>query len=84
MSVGGRIIEIQPMHTDSGKPVIRLWVVDRHDTETCVYAEPFERRDGPFLGDEVWWQSGRIYFDQDRRWLTKVGYSFAARHTGER
>ena len=80
MSVGGRIIEIRAMSvkTDDGadRCVARLWVVDRNGTETCVYAEPAEVM--PALGDEVWWQSGKIFFDGDKRHLVKVGYSFQA------
>ena len=77
MSVGGRIIEIQPMRLmESGSDVVRLWVVDRNGDETCVYAEPQTRM--PALGEEVWWQSRRIYFDGDRQHLEKVGYSFSA------
>lgn len=83
MSVGGRLIEILPMRLpESGRDVVRLWVVDRPYSpggigdETCVYAEPAEIM--PKLGEVVWWQSGRIYFDQDRRELKKVGFSFPA------
>ncbi len=79
MSVGGRIIEIQPMQITAGihpgrkQDVVRIAVMDRHD-ETCVYAEPAEFM--PKLGDEIWWQGDRIFFDNDRRWLKKIAYSF--------
>lgn len=83
MSVGGRLIEILPMRLpESGREVLRLWVVDRpsgspgFNDETCVYAQPQESL--PAIGDEVWWQSGKIYFDRDRQHLVKVGYSFTA------
>ncbi|WP_107351958.1 hypothetical protein [Methylobacterium sp. Leaf361] len=83
MSVGGRLIEILPMRLpDSGTDVLRLWVVAKnaggpgvHD-EICVYAEPQENL--PKLGDEVWWQGRRIYFDGDRQHLVRIGYSFPA------
>jgi len=80
MSVGGRIIEIRHMsvRTDRGenRQVVRLWCVDRNANETCVYAEP--AKDMPDIGGEIWWQSGKIFFDQDRKFLTKVGNSFRA------
>lgn len=81
--VGGRIIEIQPMRIIAGPypgkltDVVRLWVHNDPDDELAVYAEPAEIM--PVLGDEIWWQSGRIYFDKDRRSLRKVGYSFDPR-----
>ena len=67
--VGGWIIDIW-----HGRQKVRLWCVDRHGDELCVYVEPFE--DGPGLGDEIWWQCGRVMFDRDRRTLRKIGYSF--------
>lgn len=77
MSVGGRLIDMTPMRlAESGRAVVRLWVVDSYSAEVCVYAEPQESM--PALGDEIWWQSGRIMFDRDRQTLRKVGYSFSA------
>lgn len=75
MSVGGRLIEIRPMRHEGGDDVLRLWVVDRQGDETYVYAAPQDSV--PKLGDEVWWQAGRIIFDGDRQTLRKVGFSFA-------
>lgn len=81
MSVGGRLIEIIPMRLEDGDDVLRLWVVDRSsgspgfNDETCVYAKPQEKL--PAIGDQVWWQSGKIYFDGDCQHLVKIGYSFA-------
>lgn len=78
MSVGGKIIEKVPKTLEDGRHVIRYWVVDEYRPgwfdETCVYAEPSESE--PRLGDEIWWQAGKIYFDADKQQLTKVGYSF--------
>ncbi len=82
MSVGGRLIEILPMRAEDGDEVVRLWVVDRPRSscgvgdETCVYVEPQAAM--PSLGEEVWWQCGKVYFDNDRRHLKKLGASFAA------
>ena len=78
VSVGGYIIEIVRMTvaSDYGTPreVMRIWVVDKYD-ETCVYAEPAEVM--PRVGEQCWWQGSKIYFDRDRRFLKKVGYSFS-------
>ncbi len=87
MSVGGRLIEIQPMTvlTDSGnrRHVVRLWAVDREGEETCVYVEP-GAAEMPKLGDMVWWQAGKVYFEKDiglptgpTKHLAKIGGSFS-------
>lgn len=73
--IGGRVIETVMTFTPGGRLVRRLWVVDGQD-ELCVYAEPYEDGDGPAVRDAVWWQSGRIYFDNDKRSVRKVGFSF--------
>jgi hypothetical protein len=82
MSVGGRIIEMRPMRIFAGsypdareQDVVRIAVIDRED-ELCVYAAPADVM--PKLGDEIWWQADKIYFDNDRRTLRKVAYSFSA------
>ena len=82
MSVGGKLLEIKPMRLDSGREVVRLWVIATdaggpgvHD-EVCVYAEP--QASMPKLGEGVWWQGGQIMFDGDRQTLRKVGFSFPA------
>ena len=75
--VGGRLIEISYL----GDCIVRLWCVGSQSgelfDECCVHAEvPY---DGvmPALGDEIWWQSGKIYFDGDKRYLVKVGNSYS-------
>lgn len=79
MSVGGYLIEMRPMRLpETGRDVVRLWCMDRHGDEVCVYAEPQDSM--PKLGDQVWWTCGRILFDNDRQHLRKVGYSFSAGH----
>lgn len=81
MGVGGKIIEMQPMrivageHPGKEQDVVRIAVLDGQD-EICVYAEPAETM--PKLGEAIWWQAGKIYFDNDRRTLRKVAYSFRA------
>ncbi len=72
--VGGRVIEIST--TAFGKDgVSRYWCVDRNGDECAVFGE--DPNDGiiPNIGDEIWWQSGKIYFNKDRRSLVKVGNS---------
>lgn len=85
VSVGGKIIEIREMTITagdySGKPtrVKRLWCLDArngYNDETCVYAEWYLDGNGPKLGEEVWWQSGKIFFNNDSRTVRKVAYSF--------
>lgn len=84
--VGGTVIETQRMTISWGcypnnhqAEVIRLWCVgsgcEAYD-ETCVYAEPYADGEGPKVGDQVWWQAGWIYFDNDKKRVRKVGYSF--------
>lgn len=83
MSVGGTILEIKPyVLTDPDneaykESVIRIWVIDpKHHDETIVYAEP--QKVLPKMGDSVWWQGGKIFFDNDKQQLKKVGYSHPA------
>jgi len=78
--VGGTVIEARHMRTEGGRNVIRLWCVDKMD-ECAVYAA-IDGADGvPIVGDRIWWQSGIIYFDGDRRTARKVGYSFDPRQS---
>ncbi len=82
MSVGGRIIEIGPyVLWDKDDPkvrrdVIRIWVIDRENVETIVYAEPAAEL--PRHGEEIWWQAGTIFFANDHCKLKKVAYSHSA------
>jgi len=69
--VGGWIIQIAQI-----KPgVTELWCVDRRGDETAVKVKT--QADMPSVGDEVWWQSGKVYFDNDRRQLIKIANSYA-------
>ena len=80
MSVGGRLIEMRPYTLrDRDNPafsrdVLRLWVVDRSGDETIVYADP-SADVLPVIGDDIWWQAGKIYFNQDKNSLVKIAYS---------
>lgn len=79
MAVGGRLIEIAThILRDVDSPeyrrdVIRLWVIDRDGDETIAYAEPAEEM--PRLGENIWWQAGKIFFDSDRKYLVKIANS---------
>ena len=75
--VGGWIIQIQQV----APGVSELWCVDRHGNETAVKVQI--EFDMPSVGDEVWWQSGRVYFDKDRKSLAKVGYSYSKETTND-
>ncbi len=70
--VGGRIIQIE----EKRPGVTQLWCVNGGD-ECAVDVETAPAM--PLLGDEVWWQSGKVYWDRDRRELRKVGYSYDPR-----
>lgn len=76
--VGGTVIEALRMRDGAGRDVIRLWCVDNMD-ECAVYADPASSDGVPSVGDRIWWQSGVIYFDQDKRTARKIGYSFDPR-----
>lgn len=76
--IGGHVIEIKPQRlvldgllTD----VLRIWVMDSHGDELCVYGLVCGN-EGPSLREAVWWSSGFIFYDCDRKKLHKVGYSF--------
>lgn len=71
--VGGRIISKTP----KGNGIVQLWCVEAQNgsTDECA-VDVLEAPVMPMIGDEIWWQSGKVYFDSDRRELEKVGYSY--------
>lgn len=71
--VGGWIIEITPQ----GEGRSRIWCVDRTGDECAVIVRNAPVM--PNIGDEVWWQAGKVYFDNDKRELEKIAYSFDPR-----
>lgn len=75
--VGGWIIDISPVSPG----VSRLWCVDSLGNELAVNVKDAPAM--PLLGDEVWWQSGKVYWDNDRRELRKIGYSYDPRRAQE-
>lgn len=76
MSVGGNIIEMEPVTLESGDKAIRLRVMDpTYQDETYVHAQPWPEGLGPAMGEMVWWQGGKIYFNRDQCWVRKLGNS---------
>lgn len=79
MTVGGRIIEIKRVtqrdadNPDFSRDAIQIWVVDLHGDETIVFAKPQDAL--PNIGDDIWWQARKIFFDGDKKFLWKLGYS---------
>ena len=72
MSVGGRIIEIRTVSDTEAA----LWVYDvgpSGETETCVHVETAPAM--PLIGDNIWWQGGSVFWDNDRLELRKIGNS---------
>jgi hypothetical protein len=82
--IGGKIIQIA-RHGDR----IELWCVDPHDAsgvsktgihDECRVSVYTEDYDAPAVGDDVWWQAGKVYWTPaNRRFvdkpLIKAGYS---------
>jgi hypothetical protein len=80
--VGGQIIEIMPKGaTSDGRAISRLWCVDTNGDECAVHV--VDEPTMPMLGDAIWWQSGKVYWDKDRRELSKIGYSYDPRATAK-
>ena len=69
--VGGCIIQI----AEIAPGVSELWCVDRHGTEAAVKVKA--ESEMPALGSEIWWQAGKVYWDNDRRTLDKIANSYA-------
>jgi hypothetical protein len=67
--VGGTLIEL--VYLDDMK-LLRLWVIDpKTYDEMLVYAKPAAST--PKVYDNVWWQGSKIYFNNDKSYLVKVG-----------
>lgn len=75
--IGGRIIENASHTLDDGRSVRRLWLMDSNGDECCVYAE--NSASALLCGEQVWWQSGKIYARNDTVTFAKIGYSFGVR-----
>lgn len=69
--VGGWIIEIVQSDIEGET---QITCVDRNGDECAVIVETVPAM--PLVGDEIWWQSGKVYWDRDRRQLRKIGSSF--------
>lgn len=72
--VGGCIIEIVPSDI-SGETQITC--VDRNGDDCAVIVETAPAM--PLIGDEIWWQNKKVFWDRDRRTLRKIGNSFDPR-----
>mgnify|MGYP001812776850 CR=1 FL=1 len=76
--IGGKVIEI----TDR-----RIWCVGigSDDGDECaVFYENDHKARLPALGEEIWWQAGRIYYGpRDEISLRKVANSHDPRNTHE-
>ncbi len=79
MSVGGKIVSISI--TDYPE-LVAIEVVDNRDV-IGVFAMPYDIRNGPQVGSTIWWQGDKIYYDNDRRTLSKFGSSWNVRHDTE-
>lgn len=69
--VGGWIIEIVPGNTPGET---QITCVDRDANECAIVVETEPAM--PLVGDEVWWQAKKVYWDKDRRTLRKIGNSW--------
>lgn len=78
MMVGGWLIQIK----ETRPGVTQLWCADRNGDELAVDVETASAM--PLLGDEVWWQSGWVYWDRDRRKLRKISNSYDPTKEGRR
>lgn len=73
--IGGWIICI----THKGPDVTRLWCVETPRDIWCVNECCVDVRNAsemPSVGDNIWWQAGKVYWDNDSKYLEKVGYSY--------
>lgn len=75
--VGGFIISIEEIRPG----VTQLWCVEAQNgsQDECAVDVKTEAA-MPLVGDEIWWQSGKVYWDRDRRTLEKVGNSYDPRN----
>lgn len=67
--VGGWVIEV------TSETPARIWVTNPGEGELCVHALIPPGQRAPELGEEVWWQGGKVFYDHDRLEAVKVGYS---------
>jgi hypothetical protein len=74
--IGGKVIDVARRIDRTA-----LWCLDHRTGDEChVYISPTD--DVPALGDDVWWQAGKVYWTPaDRRFtdrpLTKVSYAWS-------
>lgn len=79
--IGGQVIEnIITNRPERSDRVRRLWAVDRQGDEAAVYAD-IEQAKHVQTGDQIWWQSGTIFWTTQCGSLKdvplgKIGFSF--------
>ena len=80
MMVGGKILSKAKLSLE----VMQLWCIEAQNgsTDECAVDVLIET-DMPMIGDEIWWQAGKVYWDKDRKHLTKVGNSYDPTKEGE-
>lgn len=74
--VGGTLIEVAEVEPG----ITRLWCVGSgceqwDELAVNVVTEP----EMPAVGEQVWWQGRIVFWDQDRRRLKRIGYSYDPR-----
>ena len=74
MSVGGKIFDKRLSIAVGYGRVREYCVIDRNGDETAVRA--LIAHEEPEIGDQIWWQSGVIFFDNDGKKLKKIGNSY--------
>ena len=77
--VGGKLIEAALLDKGgAGCEIWRLWCYSE-EGEVAVKVRVEPKQELPKLGQEVWWHSGKVYFDNDTKSLLKVGNSYDPR-----
>lgn len=74
--VGGTLIEVSEIEPG----VTRLWCIgtgcEQWDELAVNVATELKM---PAPGDQIWWQGRIVFWDQDRRRLRRIGYSYDPR-----
>ena len=76
--VGGTVFRVEP----GQRGAARLLVRDATYGDRCTVEANDAGHGLPIVSDSVWWQSGKIYFDHDKKHAEKVGNSFALPEIG--